>query len=381
MDFLLFNDIIFLTKEGQMPRFFKNRTEMLGKQPGELIHIGAIHIKEIDSEEINTEAIRIRVIDYNDKELYENSGIEIINDNSYIDSKNNSWINIDGLHDVGLMEKISINYDLHPLVMADILNTGLRPKIEELDNGFFIVLKMLRYDREKKEILSEQVSMILRNNHILTFQERVGDVFEHVRERIRKKKGRTVTEKIDYLAYSLMDAIVDNYILIVEQLGTEIENLEVELLSKASIDTIEKITMLKKELIFLRKSIRPAKDGIFFLQKCDNPIIRESTHPFLNDLLSNITQVSEVIDSYKEMLTEHMNTYNSLMSNKLNEIMKVLTIFSVIFIPLTFIAGIYGTNFEFIPELHLKYGYLFFWLLLIVVATSMIIYFKKKKWF
>ncbi|MDA3809913.1 MAG: magnesium/cobalt transporter CorA [Spirochaetaceae bacterium] len=354
-----------------MPRFFKNRSEMLGKHPGELIHIG----------KINTEETRIRVIDYNQSELFEKSGIDIIDDNSYIHSENNSWINIDCLHDLKLMERISLNYGLHPLVMADILNTGLRPKIEELDNGLFIVLKMLRYDQEKQEILSEQFSMIVRDNHLLTFQERAGDVFENVRERIRKKKGRIVSEKIDFLTYSLMDAIVDNYILIVEQIGTEIENLEVELLSKPSIETVEKITLLKKELIYLRKSIRPAREAILFLNKCENPLLKDSTFPFLNDLLSNITQVSEVIDSYKEMLTEHMNTYNSIMSNKLNDIMKVLTIFSVIFIPLTFIAGIYGTNFDFIPELHLKYGYFFLWLILILVASSMIIYFKKRKWF
>jgi magnesium transporter len=354
-----------------MARFYKERSKILGKIPGELIHLGQIDCSDT----------RVRVIDYNKTELFEDDRESLIDERQYIDSENNSWINIDCLHNVDLMERIVKNYNLHSLVMADILNTGLRPKIEEIDDGLFIVLKMLRYDEENKEIIAEQISMILRNNLLLTFQEKPGDVFESVRERIRKKKGRIINESIDYLAYSLMDAIVDNYILIVERIGTEIEDLEEELLSDPRLVTVEKITLLKKELIFLRKSVRPAREAIQFLYKCENEIIQDSTFPFLNDLLNNIMQVSEVIDSYKEMLSEHMNSYNSIMSNKLNDIMKLLTIFSVLFIPLTFIAGIYGTNFDFIPELSLKYGYLLLWIIMLTVAGSMILYFKKRKWF
>jgi magnesium transporter len=239
---------------------------------------------------------------------------------------------------------------------------------------------MIRYEKEKQMIVNEQLSMVLGDTFLLTFQEQPGDVFEPVRERIRNQKGRIRGAGIDYLAYALLDTVVDNYIFIIEKLGEKIEDIEEEVLEKADSGVMEKINMFKREMNFLRKSIRPAREAIIQLSKLDSELIREQTIPFLKDLQDLITQAAEAIDTYRDMLSDQLNLYNSVISNRMNDIMKVLTIFAAIFIPLTFIAGIYGTNFEYLPELHFKYSYFVFWGVMITVAVVMLLFFKRKKW-
>ena len=287
---------------------------------------------------------------------------------------------MDGLHDLSIMKEIGATFDLHPLLVEDILNTGQRPKLEVFDNCLFIVLKMIRYEIEKQMITTEQLSLVLGDTFLLTFQEQPGDVFEPVRERIRNHKGRIRGSKTDYLAYALLDTVVDSYIFIIEKMGDQIEDIEEEVLEKADPEVMEKINTFKREMNFLRKSIRPVREAIIQLSKLDSDLIREQTVPFLKDLQDLITHTAEAIDTYRDMLSDQMNLYNSVVSNRMNDIMKVLTVFAAIFIPLTFITGIYGTNFDYLPELHFKYSYLVFWLVMIAIAVVMLLFFKKKKW-
>ncbi|MGB5423712.1 MAG: magnesium/cobalt transporter CorA [Desulfobacterales bacterium] len=353
-----------------MARFFKKREEIKGLSPGSLVFIGTQKV----------ENIRLRVIDYNEARLKEDELKNIADGTEFKRTKTVTWINVDGLHDLSLMKEIGKTFDLHPLLLEDILNTGQRPKLEEFDNCLFIVLKMLRYDKEKQVILAEQLSVVLGDTFLLTFQEQPGDVFEPVRERIRKQKSRIRASGIDYLAYALMDTVVDNYIFIIERLGEKIEDIEEEVLDNAAPRVMEKINTFKREMNYLRKSIRPAREAIIQLSKLDSELIRDTTIPFLKDLQDLITHAAEAIDTYREMLSDQLNLYNSVISNRMNDIMKVLTIFAAIFIPLTFIAGIYGTNFEYLPELKFKYSYFFFWGVMLAVAAAMLIFFRKKKW-
>jgi len=353
-----------------MARFFKKREAAKGQSPGALIFIGNKKV----------EKIKLRVIDFDQARLKEDELKNIADSAEFKQTKTVTWINVDGLHDLLTMKEIGQTFDLHPLLVEDILNTGQRPKLEVFDNCLFMVLKMIRYEKEKQMIVNEQLSMVLGDTFLLTFQEQPGDVFEPVRERIRNQKGRIRGLGIDYLAYALLDTVVDNYIYIIEHLGGKIEDIEEEVLEKADAGVMEKINMFKREMNFLRKSIRPAREAIIQLSKLDSELIREQTIPFFKDLQDLITHAAEAIDTYRDMLSDQLNLYNSVISNRMNDIMKVLTIFAAIFIPLTFIAGIYGTNFEYLPELHFKYSYFVFWGVIIIVAAVMLLFFKKKKW-
>jgi magnesium transporter len=353
-----------------MARFYKNREANKGLAPGSLVFIGN---KKMEN-------IRIRVIDFDKDNLNEQELKDIMQGAKYKETNTVTWINIDGLHDLEAIKNVGKAFDLHPLLLEDILNTGQRPKMEEFDNCLFIVLKMLRYDEEKQIIHAEQLSMILGHTFLITFQERVGDVFEPVRERIRKQKGRIRAAGIDYLAYALLDTVVDNYIYLISRFGEKIEDIEVGILEDASANTLKNINNYKRELSYMRKSTRPTKEFISKLPRLESDFIREETKPFLNDLHDLITQATDAIDLYTEMLSDQLNIYNSSISNKMNDVMKILTIFAAIFIPLTFIAGIYGTNFEYLPELHFKYSYYIFWGFMITVAIGMLIFFKRKGW-
>ncbi|NHJ84708.1 MAG: magnesium/cobalt transporter CorA [Asgard group archaeon] len=353
-----------------MTRLFKDREANKGLAPGSLVFIG----------EKKLENVRIRIIDFDKDNLVEQELKDIMQVRNSKDTNTVTWINIDGLHDLDLIHKVGETFDLHPLLLEDILNTGQRPKMEEFDNCIYIILKMLQYDDKEKVIHSEQLSMIISRTFLITFQERVGDVFEPVRERIRKQKGRIRKAGIDYLAYALLDTVVDNYLYLISGFGEKIEDIEVGILGDNSTKTLEKINTYKREMSYIRKSIRPTMDFVSKLSKLESEFIRAETKPFLNDLLDLITHATESIDMYREMLSDQLNIYNSNVSQKMNDVMKILTIFAAIFIPLTFIAGIYGTNFEYLPELHFKYSYFVFWGVIITVAISMLLFFKRKDW-
>jgi magnesium transporter len=287
---------------------------------------------------------------------------------------------MDGLHEVQIIGKIGRHFGIHPLVLEDIVNTGQRPKAEDFDDYLFFVLKMLSYDESSGRVFAEQVSLILGPRYLITFQEKEGDVFAFVRERIRKAKGRIRKCGCDYLAYALVDAIVDHYFIVLEKIGEKIELLEEALLEDPNSQTLEAIHHLKRELIFFNKQTRPLRDVFNFLIKDESPLVQENTRPFLRDIHDHMVQVIDTTESFRDMLSSLMDLYLSTVSHKMNEVMKVLTIMATIFIPLTFIAGIYGMNFKFMPELEWKWSYPVLWGVLIVVFVLMIFWFKRKKW-
>ncbi len=353
-----------------MARFLKKRTQSNGKSPGSFVFIGNQKV----------ETVQARVIDYDSTILTERDLSDIKDGSHFKKTDTVTWLNFNGLHDIALMQEVAEVFELHPLVMEDILNTGQRPKLEEFESYIFIVLKMIRFDTKTEMILNEQLSMILGDKFLLTFQEQPGDVFEPVRERIRRQKSRIRGAGTDYLAYALLDTVVDNYIHSIEMIGEKIEDLEAVIISGHDTGVMEKISAFKKEINYLIKSIRPAREAILKLSRLDSDLFNESTFPFLKDLQDLINHATEATETYRELLTDQLNIYNSVMGNKMNDIMKVLTIFAAIFIPLTFIAGIYGTNFEYLPELHYKYSYFLFWAVLIVIAGALLVYFKRKRW-
>jgi len=353
-----------------MARFLKQHEALIGNIPGEPVFIGK---RKVDK-------ISMHVIDYNEKFIDEIDPNNIDEITQLKETSTVSWININGLHDTEAIKSLAKSFNIHPLVVEDIVNTGQRPKMEEYDDNLFFALKMMRYDSKNNKIESEQLTLVMGPNFLITFQERPGDVFEPVRKRIRNKMGRIRHHGIDYLTYALLDSVIDNYMIIIERIGGQIEETEEELLENMNKNILSKINDYKREMNYLRKTIRPVKDFMLQLSRLDSDLIHDDTLPFIKDLLDISTQAVESIDTYRLMLSDHLDIYNSGSNNRLNEIMKILTIFSAIFIPLTFIAGIYGTNFEFMPELSFKYSYPIFWGVLLIIAGFMLRFFKRKKW-
>jgi magnesium transporter len=354
-----------------MPRFIKKVSKTIGLTPGALVHVGKKRI----------EKVRIRLIDYDEAQLREKEPKTIEECFPFKDLPTVTWVNIDGLHDIEVMEKIGKHFGLHPLVLEDVLNTEQRPKIEDFDDHIFVVLKMLYYDETDGEIRAEQISVILGSNFVLSFQERVGDIFNPLRERIRGAKGRVRKMGPDYLAYNLLDAIVDNYFVVLEKLGEQIEGMEEELVSNPTPDTLQKIHNLKREMIFLRKSVWPLREVVSRLERGESPLIKETTGIYLRDVYDHTIQVIDTIETYRDMLSGMLDIYLSSISNRMNQVMKVLTIIATIFIPLTFVAGIYGMNFEYMPELKWHWFYpKAFWLVMLGVAALMLVYFRRKRW-
>ncbi len=354
-----------------MPRFFMKSTKRkAGLTPGTLVHIG----------ERKVERVGIRIIDY-DETFFEEKEVETVEECfPFRDKETMTWINIDGLHDVELIEKIGQHFGLHPLVLEDIVNTDQRPKMEDFGDYLFVVLKMLYYDKERSELESEQVSLIFGTNFLISFQERQGNVFEPLKDRIKKRKGRVRKAGVDYLAYALIDSIVDSYFVILEQFGERVEYVEQELATTPTQDTLQVIRTFKKEMIFLRKSIWPLREVVNSLERGEFPLIQSATGIYLRDVYDHTVQIIDAVESYQDMLSGMLEVYLSSMSNKMNEVMKLLTVFAAIFIPLTFVAGIYGTNFSFIPELEWKWSYFVFLFVLVVIGVSLLVYFRKKKW-
>jgi magnesium transporter len=350
--------------------FRKNRSKKAGLPPGTPVYVG----------EKKDERIRISVLDY-DEEHFDEKEIEQAEECfSFKDTSTVTWINIDGIHQVDIIEKIGKHFGLHPLIQEDIVNTEQRPKIEDLGNYIYIVLKMVYHDEHDGEIKIEQVSLILGKNFVISFQEREGDIFNHVRERIRKGKGRIRKMKADYLAYSLLDAVVDNYFFILEKSGEQIEELEDKVISQPKPEIMQEIHRLKRTMIFLRRSVWPLREVVNILERGESSLIVETTRIYLRDVYDHTIQVIDSVETFRDMLSGMHDTYLSSISNRMNEIMKVLTIIATIFIPLTFIAGVYGMNFKFMPELDWRWGYFAVWIVIVFLAVLMVIFFRRKKW-
>ena len=344
--------------------------EKVGLPPGTLVHVG----------ERKAEKVKSTIIDYDPKNYQEKEVDKIEECFPFKDKPTVTWINIDGLQEVEIVEKIGVHFGIHSLILEDILHTGQRPKAEDLGDYLFIVLKMIYHDENEDEIMGEQVSLILGQNYVISFQEREGDVFNHIRERIRNGKGRIRKAGADYLTYALLDAIVDQYFLVLEKFGEKIESLEEELVTNPTPETVQLIHKLKRNLILLRKSVWPLREVISVLERGESPLITKPTGIYLRDVYDHTIQVIDTIETYRDMVSGMLDIYLSSVSNRMNEVMKVLTIIATIFIPLTFIAGIYGMNFKFMPELEWHWGYPTALIIMLIVVGFMVMYFRRKRW-
>ncbi len=327
-----------------------------------------------------TTVTELDIIDYS-KEHYNRFETNDIHEAfNYEDSTNITWINVNGLSNTDDIITLGTHFELHPLIQEDIVSTYQRPKIDEYEDYLFIVFKMLHYDDEK--LTNEHISMVVGKDYVLTFQEAEGDVFGDLRERLEHGKGRIRTVGSDYLMFAILDAVVDNYFTVMEFLSNKVELLEDKLFDKKEDpDIAEEIQGLKKDILRIRKAVVPLREVVNRLEKIESPLIEERTNKYIRDLYDHIIQVNESVEIYREMIWSLMDMYMTTISNKMNEVMKVLTIMSTIFIPLTFLAGIYGMNFEYMPELHYKNSYFLLLGIMVLVVFGMIYYFKKKKWF
>src|SRR4030066_215591 len=353
-----------------MPRPMKKRSKKAGLPPGTLIHIGERKAAEL----------KITIIDYDEAHFQERPLGTIEECFLFKDQPTVTWINIEGLHDVQVLERLGECYGIHPLVLEDILNTDQRPKMEDYGEYLYIVLKMLDGSQKNGEVNTEQVSLILGPNFVFSFQEAGGDVFDPVRERIRNNKGRIRKMGADYLAYTLLDAIGDNYFIILEKLGERIESLEEKLITDPSHETLQTIHHLKREMLFLRKGVWPLREVINGLERGESSLVKEPTRVYLRDVYDHTIQTIDTIETYRDMVSGMMDIYLSSVSNRLNSVMKVLTIIATIFMPLTFLAGIYGMNFKFMPELEWTWGYPASLGLMLGISLTMLFFFRRKRW-
>jgi magnesium transporter len=354
-----------------MAERLKKRSSKAGLPPGSLVHIGAK----------KTGPPLIRILDYDADSVRERNKAAVEECIPFRDSDSVTWIDVEGLHDVELLDRLGSCYGVHPLILEDILNTDQRPKADDMDGYIYVVLKMLDFDPQSLEIVSEQVSIILGRNYVISLQEgREGDLFEPLRERIRGNKGRIRKLGPDYLAYSLLDTIIDHYFIILEKFAERIEALEDDLVSDPKPETLQQIHQLKREMIFLRKSAWPLREVVNVLEKSESELIRPATKIFLRDIYDHAIHIIDSIETYRDMLSGMLDIYLSSVSNRMNQVMKVLTIIATIFMPLTFLAGIYGMNFKHMPEIGWSWSYPLLWLIMLGVAGVMIYFFKKKNW-
>jgi len=353
-----------------MARLVKHRSKKAGLPPGTLIHIGAQKTKEP----------KITIIDYDETHFQERETKAIEECLLFKDKPTVTWINIDGLHRIDILEKLGECYGLHPLILEDILNTDQRPKVDDHGDYLYIVLKMLHDKGKGGQIEAEQISLIVGPNFVFSFQENEGDVFDPVRERLRNGKGRIRKMGADYLAYSLLDAVVDYYFVILEKLGERIEFLEEGLVTDPQTQTLREIQTLKREMLFLRKALWPLREVVGALERGESPLFQKTTEVYLKDVYDHTIQVIDTIETFRDMLSGMLDIYLSSISNRLNAVMKVLTIIATVFMPLTFLAGVYGMNFKHMPELEWRWGYPLLWAVMIGIGGFMLLYFKKKKW-
>jgi len=353
------------------PGIFRRKQSKVGLAPGTLVHVG----------EKKAEKVVIRALVYNSEELIEKE-LQTVEECQVLKDRTNLnlWINVDGLDKVEVIEKLGSYFGIHPLTLEDILNTGQRPKMEEYGSYIYTVLKMILLDEIKEEIIIDQVSIIVGSDYILSFQEREGDVFDILRERFKNPASRLRKNGVDHLAYSLIDAIVDNYFLILEHFGEEIEDLEEELIVNPKPETLKEIQKHKRDMITLRRSVWPLRELINSLQRTESELIKETTQIYLRDVYDHTIQVIDSIEAFRDILSSMIDVYLSSLSNRMNDIMKVLTVIATIFIPLTFVAGVYGMNFYYMPELRWRWGYPAVMLSMALIGMSMFLYFKKKKW-
>lgn len=349
----------------------KNISQKAGLAPGTLVHVG----------EERTAKVKIEVFDYGESSFQRKTVQKVEECFPFKETSTVTWINVDGVHEIEIIEKLGKHFGINGLVLEDIANTEQRPHTKDFDTFLFVVLKMARYDSPGDEVQMEQVSLIIGANFVISFQEgKEGDVFDGVRERIIGGKERIRKMGADYLAHALMDATVDSYFVVLENLGLKLEEVEEETLNHPSPQTLEQIHRLKRNLIYLRKAVWPIREVASILEKSESELIRKSTVIYFRDIYDHSLQLIDIIETLRDVAGGMLDIYLSSLSNRLNEVMKVLTVISTIFIPLTFIVGVYGMNFHNIPELEWRYGYIVVWAIMAAIAVFMLFFFKRKKW-
>ena len=346
------------------------RGKKAGLPPGTPVFVG----------ERKQDVIRISIMNYSTEHIEEIHNASLDDCVRVRDSSDIAWINVNGIHDVNTIQTLAKLFGLHPLTTEDISNTSQRPKAEEFDGYIFFTLKMLTYDEETNSIENENVSVILGEKHVISFQERDDDVLDPVRDRIRSSKGRIRSEGADYLAYTIMDGVVDEYFVALEKLGDHIEQIDDEILTAPDATHMKELHRLKREIVFLRKAVWPLREEISAIEKSGSRLIGDSIRPFLRDLYDHTIQIIDMVETYRDIIGGMHDTFLSSISNRMNEIMKVLTIIGTIFIPLTFIVGIYGMNFENMPELKWTWGYFGLLGVMAALGLTMLGIFKKRKW-
>jgi magnesium transporter len=346
------------------------RGEKAGLPPGTPVFVG----------ERKQDVVTIDVMSYSREHLEEIHDASLADCVRLRDSSNITWINVIGIHDVSAIQTLANLFGLHPLTTEDISNTSQRPKAEEFEDYIFFAIKMLSYDEKANAITNENVSVILGDKYVISFQEMQGDVLDPVRERIRSNKGRIRSEGMDYLAYAILDGVVDDYFVSLEKLGDHIEEIDDEILVAPDATHMKEIHRLKREIVFLRKAVWPLREEIAAIEKSGSRLIGDPTKIFLRDLYDHTIQIIEMVETYRDIIGGMHDTFLSSNSNRMNEVMKVLTIIGTIFIPLTFIAGVYGMNFENMPELKWTWGYFGLWGVMAALGLTMLALFKKRKW-
>ena len=341
-----------------------------GAPPGSLVYVG-------EDRPVGT---RVTVVDYGPDRLSEEVTKQVDAAVRVAEGNSVTWINVEGLQQTDLIAEFGERFKLHPLMLEDILNTEHRPKAEFYQNHVFFVLRMLWFEADQNELHSEQVSLVLGDRYVLSFQEAPGDVFEPVRVRIRNGHQRIRSMGADYLLYALIDAVVDHYFLALERMDDRSEDLESAVFSEARHEIVREIQRLKADLVPLRRAIWPIREALSSLVREQNALICPEVRVFLRDVYDHAVQVLDTIESLRDTSSSLLDVYLSTVSNRMNEVMKVLTIMATIFIPLTFIAGVYGMNFEFMPELHMHWAYPAVWGVFVAITLAMILYFKRRNW-
>lgn len=359
-----------------MLKLVRTSSRKAGLPPGSPVFIG----------EQVTEQFGLDMVDYDTESISLTTPARLDEFHLLKEPPGKTWIKIHGLHDAEAVNKFCLGFGLHPLTIEDILHTGQRPKIDHYDDYLFLVVNLVKYDDANKELSLEQVSFVLGDGYLLSFHEKDDEIFSDILARLSNNKGRVRKAGVDYLLYCLLDRVVDNFFSVLEKIGEEVEDLEEELITEPSPETLQSIHFLKREMILLRKSVWPLREVVNGLQRDESAFMGESTRVFLKDLYDHTIQVLDTVETFRDIISGMIDIYLSSVSNRMNEVMKVLTIFSVIFIPLTFIAGLYGMNFNpgqsplNMPELNWYFGYPFALSLMAATAITMLIYFKKKKW-
>lgn len=354
-----------------MNKILRKRSHKAGMAPGTLLHIGE-HLQQ---------KIRLSYVEYDEQNFIEEDDVTDEICLKRIETPLMTWIEVHGVSDPSVISSIGSHFRLHSLILEDVLNTTQRAKLDTYQDQVFIVCRLLRYDELEHGLKDEQVSIVFGPNYLISFLEKDEDIFKPIKERIRQGNNRLRREGSDYLAYALLDLVVDQYFVVLEKVDIDLDKLEDELTHFPQPGTVKKMRKAKREMIFLRKSIWPMRDVISRFQRIDPPLVTSSLQVYLRDVYDHIVQTIDIIEGFRDVVAGMMDVYLSNINIRTNEIMKVLTIVSTIFVPLTFISSVYGMNFEFMPELHYKYGYPLTLFLLLSVAGCMLYFFHRKKWF